>query len=692
MSQNSELVDDFEQFYRKYKHEDILELAGKYPNEQQSLVIDWRNELTPFDPDLADDYIAEPEQIRRYAEEALRLYDVAADVTLGNASVRLENVGYDTHARNVGEYGESDLGELVPIRGQVSKITKKQITLDEAAFECQLCGTLTRIPQNDANNLQEPHECQGCERQGPFKVNMKQSELIDHQVLRLKLPPEKQGDSNGEEIDISLEDDLVNTTTPGDRVEIATELDMIQTDQEKAIFDFRGDADSVMIQETDFEDIETDEYEDQILEIAANNPYEQIVGSIAPSIHGHDTVKLAVGLQMFGGTRKQLPDGSVERGDSHMLLIGDPGVGKSVILNYAHEMAPRSVYTDGKGSTTAGLTASAVRDDFGGGQWSIEGGSLVKAHKGLACVDELDDMDADDRAALNTALEKQEIPVSKAGITTTLPARTTLLAAANPEHGRFDPYAPISEQIDLDPTLISRFDLIFTLKDQNDEQLDRDIVSHKLRTAEAGQKIAAGERLDDSLKEEVDPEIDAEVMRAYVAYAKQNITPVFTDAAKSYLQDEFVKLRQINQSEDEDPDRDGRPIPVTFRKQEAITRLSESSARIRLSEEITKDDVDRALRLVRQSLEDVEMDPDTGDYDADIVETGQPKSQRNRIQYVTRMIDELEEDTPKGCPYDELIDVAAGGKYTQSEIDRAIDTLKDKGELYEPATDHLRLS
>jgi len=211
----------------------------------------------------------------------------------------------------------------------------------------------------------------------------------------------------------------------------------------------------------------TGEDKEEIVRLSSSEGiYEKMVASIAPSIYGYDQEKLSMILQLFSGVTKQLPDGSRIRGDLHMLLIGDPGTGKSQMLAYIENIAPRAVYTSGKGSSSAGLTAAAVRDDFGDGQqWSLEAGALVLADRGIAAIDELDKMRPEDRSAMHEALEQQKISVSKAGINATLKSRCSLLGAANPKYGRFDQYEPISEQIDLEPALISRFDLIFTVTD-----------------------------------------------------------------------------------------------------------------------------------------------------------------------------------------------------------------------------------
>jgi len=294
-----------------------------------------------------------------------------------------------------------------------------------------------------------------------------------------------------------------------------------------------------------------------------------------PTHQGDEDIKLAIALQMFGGVRKQLPDGSVKRGDSHIMLVGDPGTNKSGLLKYAKKLAPRSIYTSGKSSSGVGLTAAAVRDDFGGGGWTLEGGAMVRANNGTACIDEFDKMGEEDRGSMFEALAEQEISVSKAGINATLPARTRVLAAANPETGRFDKMAPIAEQINLDPALISRFDLIFIVTDEVDEEKDAEIAEMINTTAKVGGMIARDGHADVDEKEDVEPAIDEEVMRAYVAYARQEYTPVPTDAANERVKEFYVKMRSKGSSEDD-------PVPVTARKMEALHRLAEASARIRL--------------------------------------------------------------------------------------------------------------
>src|SRR6056297_653925 len=330
---NSELVNSFEQFFRNYYDNDIKQLAQRYPNEQRSLHVDWQD-LYRFDPDLADDFIAQPEQLQRYAEEALRLYDLPIDVSLGQAHVRIRNLP-ETESPEIREIRAPDMNSLVQVHGIVRKATDVRPKIEEAAFECQLCGTLTRVPQS-SGDFQEPHECQGCERQGPFRVNFDQSEFVDSQKLRIQESPEGlRGGETPQSLDVHVEDDITGEVTPGDHVSATGVLRLEQqgSGQDKsAVFDVYMDGISVTIEDEQFEDMDiTDEDKKEIIELSQEeNIYEQMVGSMAPAIYGYDEEKLAMILQLFSGVTKHLPDESRIRGDLHMLLIGDPGTGKCV--------------------------------------------------------------------------------------------------------------------------------------------------------------------------------------------------------------------------------------------------------------------------------------------------------------------------------------------------------------------------
>jgi replicative DNA helicase Mcm len=326
-----ELIEQFQEFYRTYYRDEIGDLAQAYPNEQKSLYLDWRD-LYQFNADLASDYLEQPEQIREYAEEALRLYDLPVDVKLGGAHVRLIGLDDRTDIRAI---RSEHVNRMLSVAGIVRKATSVRPKMEMAAFECQRCGTLTRIPQTDTE-FQEPHECEGCERQGPFALNTDQSEFVDSQKLRIQESPEGlRGGETPESIDVHVEDDICGAVTPGDHVVITGVLRLEQQgsgNDASPIFDVYMEGDAIEIEDEEFEDMDISEADKQ--EIVAlsqeDDLYERMVDSIAPSIYGYRQEKLAMLLQLFSGVTKHLPDGSRVRGDLHMLLIGDPGTGKCV--------------------------------------------------------------------------------------------------------------------------------------------------------------------------------------------------------------------------------------------------------------------------------------------------------------------------------------------------------------------------
>jgi replicative DNA helicase Mcm len=678
---NNELTDDVIGFFRDYYREDIAKLAQKYPREQRSLYVDY-DDIFRFSPDLADDVENQPREMQNYFEEALRLYDLPIDVDLSGAHVRIYNL---PNTYGVGEVVRKDhIGDLLDVRGQVKKTSAVKPRVVEAVFECQRCGTLTDIPQS-GEKLQEPHECQGCERQGPFMMKSSDSTWIDHQHARIQQPPDKTRGGSGDTIDVHLKDDLIEEFDAGDRITLTGVLDVEEPENDQTRnFDTTVDGRAVVREESDYEDINVEEHLEEIEAIAAGekgDPYELLVDSVNPKHQGDEDVKLALALQMFGAWPREHPDGSRDRGEWHMLLLGDPGCGKSTFLRWVDETAPRSTYASGKGASAAGMTAAVVPDDFGDTEWSLEAGALVLADGGVACVDEVDKVDEKAVSSMHDALESQEVHINKAGINTTLNARSALLAAGNPKHGRFDPYQPKSEQIDLGPTLLSRFDLMFMVSDSPDEEKDREVVRHMSRSRRAVARENRGEELTEEEREAVEPAISKDVLRAYIAHAKDTCRPYLQDEeVEQKLIDYFVNFRQVNQNENED-----NPVPITYRKFEAIRRIAESSARVRLSEEIEMEDVERAIRLVESSMRQVGYDPEKGQFDADIIETGQSQSQRERVKNVLSLIEELD-----GPSREELIEEAEEIGIDAEKANHEIDRLKEKGKVVKVGGGSLR--
>ena len=614
---NQQLVERFEEFIDAYCEEEVGVLLENYPKKQRSFNIDW-GELYRFDPNMADDFIAHPDHVTEAAKQALvNVGDLRyrTDDMLESAHIRIYNLQELTEIRGI---RSKDVNTLVSVQGLIRKSTNVRPKVDVAAFECQRCATVTNVPQ--VRGYQEPFVCGGCERQGPFEIKFDRSTFSDTQTLLIQESPEGlRGGEQPQSIEIHIEDDISGLVSPGDRV-VATgtlRLEQRKKGSEKLrVFDVYMEGISIVSEDLEFENIEiSEEDEEAILELSKKEDiYDQMIGSVAPSIYGYGEEKLAIALQLFSGVTKHLPDSTRIRGNVHILLVGDPGTGKSQLLQYIRHIAPRSVYTSGKGSSSAGLTAAAVKDDFGGGQqWSLEAGALVLADKGIAAVDEIDKMRVEDRSAMHEALEQQTVSIAKAGINATLKSRCSLLGAANPKYGQYDSYESIGDQINLEPALISRFDLIFRILDETNEELDKKIAEHIIKTNYIGERgtrekyaMNRGENSVemDQVVEEVKPEIEPDLFRKYIAYAKRNCFPVMSEEAQKEIKDFYVGLRSVREV--------GGPIPVTARKLEALVRLAEASARVRLSDVVEKGDAKRVIDLVRASLEKVGIDPETG--------------------------------------------------------------------------------
>lgn len=314
--------------------------------------------------------------------------------------------------------------------------------------------------------------------------------------------------------------------------------------------------------------------------------YKKLTSSIANAIYGHDDIKKAICCLLFGGSPKRLPDGMRLRGDINVLLLGDPSVAKSQFLKYVERLAPICVYTSGKGGTAAGLTASVIRD-HATGEFQLEGGAMVLADGGVVCIDEFDKMRAQDRVAIHEAMEQQTISIAKAGITTILNSRTSVLAAANPVQGRYDDLKHAAEQIDFQTSILSRFDTIFIVRDQREEKIDKAIASHVVN-------LHMGR-----IETQQESDLDLDFLRKYLCYAKTKVFPRLTEEAGSMLRDMYVGDRQASKVQQISKKTNG--IPITVRQLEAIIRLSESIARMHLNPNVETEYVEEAHRLFRIS-------------------------------------------------------------------------------------------
>jgi replicative DNA helicase Mcm len=672
--------DDLQNFLELYCHDQIEQLAM---TDERSLVVSYRD--LGKDPNMREFYEAIPDQldeVRDALHGALQQYPTQG-VSMADVSVRIGDVP-EYERDDPSTAWQADVGEFVAIEGQVSKVTGVKKEPQQVHYECQMCSATTPGVLNNGE-YDEPPECEMCERRGPFDIDWDRSEFRPYQLVRLQQPPEEAAGDNGEHIDVEVRDDLVNDALAGDRVTLSGTMELEAADD--GLFEDYVRGQAVDHQEQDYEEINIDEHREEIQKLADGeygDPYELLVDSIAPKIRGYDTIKEAVALQLFGGVRSEYPEGGYDRGDIHMLLLGDPGCGKSSILRAVEELAPRSVYASGKGATEAGMTASVVSDDFGDAAFSLEAGALVTANKGIACVDELDKVPEEVRSSLHDALESQRVNINKAGINANLPAQTAMLAAGNPKYGRFDDMEPIYEQIELGPTLLSRFDLLWMVDDEPEEDRDRDIASHMVRARQTANLYTSDAQVEEDALDAIQPAIPSDLLRAYIAHAKRAVTPrLEDDDVAEELVDSFTDLRQVNG--------DNGPVPVTFRKLEGIQRLAEASARVRLSNTVEREDVERARKLVGKSMKQLQQNEDE-QMDADVIEAGTSMPQKRRMELLVDVVQEIAREHENGAPEGKVLDAMADEGVERERVKKDLTGLKARGEVYEPSAGCLRTS
>src|SRR3989339_1104329 len=515
------------------------------------------HELAEFSPALSENTIEKPEETLAILETAL-----SESGLVKNPRLRFTDLPKTSYVR-VREIRAKHLDQLLWIEGIVRQASDVRPQVVNARFDCPNCGAVLSVLQID-NKFREPSRCT-CGWKGPFRIISK--EMVDVQRIVIEESPDTlEGGEQPRRINVFLQEDLVDPkmeerTTPGSRVKIIGILKEIAVPLKTGIstrYDIAIQANNTIPMEESFEELNISEEDvKQILELAADpNLFKKLSSSISPSVYGFQTIKEAILLQLFGGIKKVKSDGGKTRGDIHVLLVGDPGVAKSVMLKFASTIAPKGRYVSGKAASAAGLTAAVVKDEFLKG-WSLEAGAMVLSNKGMVCIDEIEKMDEQDRSAMHEALEQQTVTVSKANIQASLRAETTVLAAGNPKFGRFDPHTPITQQIDITPALLSRFDVIFVIRDLPNQIQDEAIASHVL---------------EEHQQEVVRDVIDQKLVRKYVAYAKQKFKPKLSDEAADEIKQFYLKIR--NQSTRTDSET--KPIPITARQLEGIIRLAEA--------------------------------------------------------------------------------------------------------------------
>lgn len=664
--EKEDLILEAKTFIEGYKRN----LKSSLRDENSVITIDFQ-EMAEFSPNLAKDAVEKPDETTEILEMAIEEIGFAT-----KARVRFRNIpkSHEILVRNI---RAKHLNEMLVIEGIIRQSSDVRPQVVNAKFECPSCGTIISVLQIE-KKFREPTRC-SCGRRGGFKILSK--EMVDTQRIVIEEAPDMlSGGAQPKRIDVFLKEDLVDPkmeerTTPGSRAKVIGVLKEVPVPLPSGglstRFQLAIEANNIIPLEESFDELDISEEEEvQIQELAASpNVIENLRESIAPSVWGYEEIKESLLLQLFGGVQKRKKDGQISRGDIHIMMIGDPGVAKSVILSFMANISPKGRYVVGKSTSGAGLTASVVKDEFLKG-WSLEAGAMVLANKGLVCIDELEKMAEQDQSSMHEAMEQQTVTINKANVQATLNAQTSVLAAANPKFGRFDPNQGIPQQINLPPALINRFDVIFTLRDMPSVENDTKVANHIL---------------EEHQKEAKEMIIDKELFMKFVAYARQKVRPKLTDTAVSKMREFYVTLRNRHIIEGQEM----RTIPISARQLNSLIRMSEAAARIRLSETVDEQDAEVAIRLLEYYLKQTGYDEETGQIDMDKISGTMKSSQRNKVYIVRDAIEQIAKEDGEIVPLEKIIEFLEG-KMSEADIEDSLHKLKEKGDIFSPRNGHFQ--
>ena len=573
------------------------------------------------------------------------------------------------------------INKMTSVFGMVIRASEIKPLARELNYICP-DGHVTQVILQKGMSVNVPTKCSDpkCSHKN-LEVDPESSSFIDFQIIRLQeLPEDLPPGQNPHYVDVAIKQDLVNNARPGDRI-VLTGIVRIEQEQVQGIsrgssglyrlridgnnVEFLGGRGTKTSRKTEREEMSSKD-EKRIRSLSSSpDVYEKLVESFAPHIQGHSMIKESILLLITGSTQRLLTDGSKIRGDINIFLVGDPGTAKSEMLKFCARIAPRGLYTSGRGSTAAGLTAAVVRDKSG--IMMLEAGAVVLGDQGLVCIDEFDKMKPEDRSALHEVMEQQSASIAKGGIVATLNARTSILAAANPMYGKYDPFKSIIENVNIPIPLLTRFDLIFVIRDIPSKEKDAGIARHiiNLHTPRGIDRRSI---------------IDVDTLTKYLAYAK-TFDPVLTRDAEEKILEYYLKMRHI--------DAEGM-IVATPRQLEGLIRLTMARARLLLKDRADGDDAERAIYLFKSMLADAGVVDSDGKVDMGVLQ-GKSKSEISRMQLFMDILKALEGDAGDAVEEKRFIDeLVRSNKFTEEDARKYIRKMLQEATIYESKVGHYR--
>ena len=679
----SKLQDQVKDFLSQFKDKSdaykyVDEIDQMMAKKTQYIVVDY-NDLVSY-PEIESVFTTDPDDILRAFGGAIKdilkeRFPQYAEKIRHDIRVRISN--YPSQ-RSLREVNAEVIGKVISVSGMVVRSSEIKPLAKELVYFCPDNHKTVRI-QEKGLEFKEPLKCDNgkCTHRD-LEISPEQSKFIDFQMVRLQeLPEDLPPGQLPHYLDVTVLQDLVDNARPGDRI-ILTGIVRIEQEHipsmrgKSGIYRLRVQGNNIEFhrgrgnktsRSTEREEISPDE--ERIIKSLVKNPdiYERLVASFAPHVSGHDIIKEAILLLIVGSTQKILADGAKIRGDINVFLVGDPGTAKSEMLKFCARIAPRGLYTSGRGSTAAGLTAAVVRDKIG--IMMLEAGAVVLGDQGLVCIDEFDKMKPEDRSALHETMEQQSVSIAKGGIVATLNARTSILAAANPMFGKYDPFKNITENVNLPVPLLTRFDLIFVVRDIPSKEKDTRIARHILNL----------HRVSGTDTKSL---IDVDILTKYLSYAKRfdpNLTPEAEDLILNY----YMTMRNV-ESEG--------MITVTPRQLEGLVRLATARARLLMKTQVDGEDAERAIFLMQSMLQDAGVDVNTGKVDLGVLQ-GRPHSEVSKMQLFMDVMKSLEGDEKRPVEEKAFVkELTKTGKFTEDEARKYLKKLQRESAIYESKPGH----